>query len=117
MGVVLFCAYSLSLVGRNTHLKVNKDVKVSELPEMMPFDKEFDGSIHFLTNFIVFQCSDNIGPTVKTAYLYLRAKHHPTYQACKLIPVSIYIFPLESNHYRLLSFCKRNIWATILPGI
>lgn len=77
MGVVLFWV-SLSSVGINTYLKVDKKGKVSELSEMMLFDKEFHCLIHFLTNFLLFRPCNNIKPIIQTAYLYLKAKHHPT---------------------------------------
>jgi len=48
MGVVLFWVPSLSSVGINTYLKVkvDKEGKVSELSEMMLFDKEFHRLSH-----------------------------------------------------------------------
>ena len=51
----MFWVSSLSSVGINTYLKVDKEGKVSELSEMMLFDKEFDRLIHFLTNFVLFR--------------------------------------------------------------
>lgn len=50
----LIWVYSLSLVGRNTYVKVNKEVKVYELSEMMPFNEKYDRLVYFLTNLILF---------------------------------------------------------------
>ena len=81
----LIWVYSLSLVGRNTYVKVNKEVMICELSEMMPFNKKSDRLVYFLTNLILFWPLDGIGPIIESAYLHLGAKHHPSDQACEFI--------------------------------